>query len=49
MCGVHPTALLLATAKQLGSDEAQLVYYTTSAEASGDKSQVVGYAGMVIP
>jgi AmmeMemoRadiSam system protein B len=49
MCGVFPTALLLATAKLLGSRTAELVYYTTSAEASGDSSQVVGYAGLVIP
>lgn len=49
MCGVFPTALLLTTAKLLGSRNAELVYYTTSAEASGDKSQVVGYAGLVVP
>ena len=49
MCGVFPTALLLTTAKLLGSRNAELVYYTTSAEASGDRSQVVGYAGLVVP
>lgn len=49
MCGVFPTALLLETAKLLGSTEAELIHYTTSAEASGNTSQVVGYAGIVIP
>ena len=42
------TAALFA-ARALGATGAQLVRYTSSAEATGDASSVVGYAGAIIP
>jgi AmmeMemoRadiSam system protein B len=48
MCGVIPTTITLLAAINLGAKEAQLVRYTDSGEASGDTSQVVGYAGLVL-
>ena len=48
MCGVVPTALVLETVKLMNLlHECIPVGYTTSAEASGDTSRVVGYAGML--
>jgi hypothetical protein len=48
MCGVLPTAVCLAAAKQLGAASAQLVEYTNSGAVSGDYQQVVGYAGLIV-
>lgn len=48
MCGVLPMTLALAAAAELGAQNAELVGYTTSAEASGDYGQVVGYAGIIV-
>jgi len=48
MCGIMPTTITLLAAISLGAKEAQLVRYTDSGEASGDTSQVVGYAGLVL-
>lgn len=48
MCGVIPTTVALVAAITLGAKRAELVRYTDSGEASGDTSQVVGYAGFVI-
>jgi len=48
MCGIMPTTVALVAALKLGATKAELVRYTDSAEASGDTSQVVGYAGLVI-
>ncbi len=48
MCGFIPTVITLAATLALGSARAELVRYTDSGEASGDTSQVVGYAGFVI-
>ncbi len=48
MCGVIPTTIVLLAAMELGAVKAELVRYTDSGEASGDTSQVVGYAGLVI-
>ena len=45
MCGVLPAVLVMETLRQLGAlNRSELVGYTTSAEASGDRRQVVGYA-----
>jgi len=49
MCGCAPVAVLMAAAKSLGAQRADLVSYTTSGEATGDCSSVVGYAGIIIP
>lgn len=48
MCGIMPTTITLLTSINLGAKEAQLVRYTDSGEASGDTSQVVGYAGLIL-
>lgn len=48
MCGIIPTTITLLTAISLGAKKAELVRYTDSGEASGDTSQVVGYAGMIL-
>jgi len=48
MCGVLPTALMLAAAKELGASDAALVRYGNSGDVTGDQAEVVGYAGVVI-
>lgn len=48
MCGYAPVTVMLAAGKLLGATRAQLIKYETSAAASGDKSSVVGYAGIII-
>lgn len=48
MCGYIPATASLVAARELGASRAELVEYGNSGEASGDFSQVVGYAGMVI-
>jgi hypothetical protein len=48
MCGYGPAVAMLIAVKDLGATRAELVGYATSADTSGDRSAVVGYAGMVI-
>jgi AmmeMemoRadiSam system protein B len=48
MCGYGPTVAMLTAAKELGAKKAELIKYATSAEASGDRSAVVGYAGIIV-
>ncbi len=48
MCGYGPAIVLLTAAKELGAQHAELVRYATSADASGDRSAVVGYAGLIV-
>jgi len=48
MCGFVPVSIMLAYSKYLGAKKAQLIKYQTSADASGDLSSVVGYAGVII-
>lgn len=48
MCGVGPAAIMLAAARELGAQKAELVMYNTSGDTCGDKDSVVGYAGVVI-
>ena len=47
MCGLMPVYMLLCMKDLVGIQKARLVQYTTSAEASGDTSRVVGYAGFI--
>jgi len=49
MCGVRPACAMLGYARRVGAAKPELVGYTTSGEAFGDYSQVVGYAGVVVP
>ena len=48
MCGYMPTIVMLVAAKKLGAKSAKLIKYETSANATGDASSVVGYAGVII-
>ena len=47
MCGLGPAVAMLTALHALGVKKAELVKYATSADASGDRDQVVGYAGMI--
>ena len=46
MCGLGPAMAMLTAMRQLGVENAQLVRYATSGDVSGDRTAVVGYAGM---
>jgi AmmeMemoRadiSam system protein B len=48
MCGILPVTTMLAYARARGASAGQLVAYGTSADASGDRSRVVGYAAVTI-
>ncbi|MBI5576660.1 MAG: AmmeMemoRadiSam system protein B [Deltaproteobacteria bacterium] len=48
MCGVIPATVVLFAALALGATEARLIKYATSGDVSGDRNQVVGYAGLAI-
>jgi AmmeMemoRadiSam system protein B len=47
MCGLGPAVAMLTALNSLGSSQAELVCYATSADVSGDRDTVVGYAGML--
>lgn len=47
-CGGGPVAAVMFAARQLGATQAQLVKYATSGDVWSDKSQVVGYAAVVL-
>ena len=46
MCGVIPATVVLCASLSLGATSARLVKYSTSGDVSGDREQVVGYAGL---
>jgi AmmeMemoRadiSam system protein B len=49
MCGMLPAVIVMETLRQLDCPaRCEMVGYATSAEASGDTSRVVGYAGMLL-
>lgn len=48
MCGVLPTVVMLRAALALGASRAELVAYANSGDVTGDQSEVVGYAGVVV-
>jgi AmmeMemoRadiSam system protein B len=49
MCGVLPAVIVMETLRLLGRlNRASRVAYATSADVSGDKRRVVGYAGMLL-
>jgi len=48
MCGVVPATVAIEAANRLGATAAHLVAYATSGDVSGDRSAVVGYAGICI-
>jgi len=47
MCGFLPVYMLLIMKDVLGISKATLVDYRTSADATGEKERVVGYAGII--
>ena len=47
MCAYGPVVTLMAAAKELGANSAELVKYQTSGDATGDFGTVVGYAGVI--
>jgi MEMO1 family protein len=47
MCGLGPAVAMLTALSELGAKRSELVKYATSADISGDRSAVVGYAGML--
>jgi AmmeMemoRadiSam system protein B len=48
MCGILPATAMLSYARARGATRAEKLAYATSAEAFGDTSRVVGYAGVAI-
>lgn len=48
MCGLGPAVAMLTAVKRLGASKATLVKYATSGDVTGDRSEVVGYAGMIM-
>ena len=48
MCGVIPTVATIIASLLLGARETRLIGYMTSGDITGDYSQVVGYAGVII-
>ena len=48
MCGFGPAVAMLTAARALGAASAELVRYANSGDITGDRSQVVGYAGILI-
>jgi MEMO1 family protein len=48
MCGFHAATAVLVAAKTLGAASAELVAYTDSGAVTGETTEVVAYAGLVI-
>lgn len=48
MCGYAAAVAMLIALKQLKASEATLVRYATSGDVTGERDEVVGYAGIVI-
>ena len=47
MCGLGPAIAMLTALNHLGVQTAELVRYANSGEVSGNRDEVVGYAGMI--
>lgn len=48
MCGLGPAVAMLTAINRLGASSGKLVKYATSADVTADRSEVVGYAGMIM-
>ena len=48
MCGYAATTAMLVAMRDLGAKEVELVRYATSGDITGDRDEVVGYAGLII-
>jgi MEMO1 family protein len=47
MCGLGPAVTMLTAMNRLGVTKAELARYATSGDVSGNRDEVVGYAGMI--
>lgn len=45
MCGFQATTAVLVASRELGATKAELILYQTSGDVTGDRQEVVGYAG----
>jgi MEMO1 family protein len=48
MCGAGPAVSTLTAARLLGASHSRLVRYATSGDVTGERDEVVGYAGVII-
>jgi MEMO1 family protein len=48
MCGYAATTATLVAMRDLGAENAELVRYGTSGDITGERDEVVGYAGLII-
>ncbi len=48
MCGYAAVVAMLVAARELGAPEATLVRHATSGDVNGDRTRVVGYAGIIV-
>jgi len=46
MCGLGPAVVMLVVLRRLGVSHAELICHATSGDINGDRSAVVGYAGL---
>lgn len=49
MCGYAAAVTALVALKDLGATSAKLIRYATSGDVTGDRDEVVGYAGIIFP
>ena len=48
MCGYAATTAMLVAVRDLGAEKAELVRYATSGDVTGERDEVVGYAGLIV-
>jgi MEMO1 family protein len=48
MCGYAATVAMLVAMRDLGAKDAEVIRYATSGDITGDRDEVVGYAGIII-
>jgi len=48
MCGYAAAVAMLVALQKLGAQESELIRYATSGDVTGDRDEVVGYAGIIL-
>jgi hypothetical protein len=48
MCGYAAATAMLVAMRDLGAESAELVRYATSGDITGERDEVVGYAGLIV-
>ena len=48
MCGYAATTAMLVAMRDLGAESAELLRYATSGDITGERDEVVGYAGLIV-